>query len=316
MKSEATHSCLISVLLPKRLGLKLKIIKFCQNKNLQNLQVFFEKRRILFTCKLQSFGMQCWHTFTILPVQIQFVQTKSGDIVEISVEVGFPHKGETVFEIEIACRIVCGNHIQSHSLHFVLLRLLQTEIQHDASDTLSVKRGMRCKGMYHEIVALLDFLAPLDGVVVTLRVGVEYKRTDDASVFHTGELCTALRRLQCALLRRIGTVPPLWKICVICKVQSYLVVKFAHLFCHGGRTLNYFHTAPPTCFLHCSTKLLFLQLLQRRFCIICLHCTFLTAQKITARNKTIRQFFGTNLHLRLTTLLMSNTNSAFCLRCY
>lgn len=248
MKSEATHSCLISVLLPKRLGLKLKISKFCQNKNLQNLQVFFKMRRILFTCKLQSFGMQCWHTFTILPVQIQFVQTKSGDIVEISVEVGFPHKGETVFEIEIACRIVCGNHIQSHSLHFVLLRLLQTEIQHDASDTLSVKRGMRCKGMYHEIVALLDFLAPLDGVVVTLRVGVEYKRTDDASVFHTGELCTALRRLQCALLRRIGTVPPLWKICVICKVQSYLVVKFAHLFCHGGRTLNYFHTAPQRVF--------------------------------------------------------------------
>ena len=40
MKSEATHSCLISVLLPKRLGLKLKISKFCQNKNLQNLQFF------------------------------------------------------------------------------------------------------------------------------------------------------------------------------------------------------------------------------------------------------------------------------------
>lgn len=42
MKSEATHSCLISVLLPKRLGLKLKIIKFCQNKNLHNLQVFLK----------------------------------------------------------------------------------------------------------------------------------------------------------------------------------------------------------------------------------------------------------------------------------
>lgn len=42
MRCATTHGCLFKFYCPNAFGLKLKISKFCQNKNLQNLQVFLK----------------------------------------------------------------------------------------------------------------------------------------------------------------------------------------------------------------------------------------------------------------------------------
>ena len=81
MKSEATHSCLISVLLPKRLGLKLKISKFCQNKNLQNLQVFLRCGELYFQVqhlkKKEKVHIDLWYN------RLSQKNTHQGEIYEL-----------------------------------------------------------------------------------------------------------------------------------------------------------------------------------------------------------------------------------------